>query len=412
LQEYWANVIQTEFNKEPGLMMRPDMWFKYLVEGREIQVLGGPGVTYTASLRDHYLAFASPIAVQCGCFQPGNSSHEAEETASGVPFGGSFYGLMLAVCTIVMRSFLTALADSHWPAWLPERKSDAPPLWLIFWAFILAAFSQGLSGFGQAIIWNFLMQLGASVLGMDYSLEKTVSLLVGGDVFAGVVLVWLGRKSIHWRLLAMLGAPILIFSIAGNAALVHLNVVILERGVGLMLLCYSLRRWMELQKPVNALSEPEATGSLPPMWMIMLCGAFAGFVGGCTGICGPFLAVLFAQTRLDKSEIRATFQCVVLSVAVLNTGLLVQEGRIDVKSDIAEYVVMVIAGTLGVALGNKAHHSVDEEFVRWVVLILIIAASCTMIAVGDLTVTLILLANLFLGMALAKGVLENMRAKA
>merc|ERR1712217_995980 len=92
------------------------------------------------------------------------------------------------------------------------------------------------------------MQLVASVLRIYYSLEKTVSLLVGGDVFAGVVLVWLGRKSIQWRLLGMLSAPILIFSIVGNAALVHMNVGILERVVGLMLLFYSLHRWMELQR--------------------------------------------------------------------------------------------------------------------------------------------------------------------
>lgn len=298
---------------------------------------------------------------------------------------------------------------SGWPSWLPPADSDAPPLWVVFVAFLLASFSQGISGFGQAIIWNFLMRLAATVLSLKYDLQKTVALLVGGDIIVASSIVIMGRMHIDFQVVFRIGIPLLIFTIIGNAALIYVDVVILQRAIGAVILIYSIYRWLELRASLKAAaaspSELEVAGasqvapeagalgavvaavpevSKPATWVGVVCGCGAGFLGGCTGISGPVLAMYFSSTSMSKTAVRSTFQCCLLGMTVLNTGMMFAEGVITIKADIVDYAVIIVAGFLGVNLGNVVHHWVSDVFVRCMMLVLCLAASCTLLAAGSL----------------------------
>lgn len=300
---------------------------------------------------------------------------------------------------------------------MPAADPEAPPLWVLFTAFLLASFSQSVSGFGQAIIWNFLMREAATILHIKYNLQKVVALLVGGDIFVAGCMVIIGRNHIDFRVVAAVGLPLLMFTVIGNFALIYVNVVVLERSIGAAILIYSIHRWFELRgaknktststhsdvaensagqvTPASALVGAEdacCNATLqevykPPIWVAVACGAGAGFLGGCTGISGPVLAIYFASTTMDKTAVRSTFQSCLLIMTSLNTSMMFAEGVIQIGTDAVDYAVILMAGILGVCVGDRVHHCVSDLFVRYMMLILCMAAGCTLLAVGDLLIS-------------------------
>ena len=64
-----------------------------------------------------------------------------------------------------------------------EPSPQALSPWVIAPVFLCASFSQGLSGFGQAIIWNSGVRLAALILRVHYAESQIVALLT--DFFNG-----------------------------------------------------------------------------------------------------------------------------------------------------------------------------------------------------------------------------------
>jgi len=224
----------------------------------------------------------------------------------------------------------------------------------------LAALVAGLGGFAFGIIaaavWLYILT----------PLQTATLIMCLGLVVQGYS-VWKLRHALDWWRLspliigAALGVPLGVFILA------HADPNYLRRGVGVVLMLFSL---YGLLRPTITPIKSAFAGDLG-------AGLLNGVLGGATGLAG-IVAIIWCQLRgWTKDQQRAVFQPVGVATFAMSAAWLGAQGSIshDVIWLFAVGFPVLLAGTW---LGLKLYGRLDEAQFRKVVLILLLGSSVVM----------------------------------
>lgn len=232
--------------------------------------------------------------------------------------------------------------------------------------FILFAYTaEAMTGFGSIVI---AISLGALL----FPIEWLQAVLVPLNICMTGFLTWRHRRHIDGRLLLRLIMPfMLVGTLAGFWLQPYLGGDGLKLAFAVLILWFSGRELWRLRGNTAI--------RVKPMWWSRGVITLAGITHGLFASGGPLLVYGLAATALDKARFRATLIVVWFSLNSLLTVLLLVQGRIQHSWwALAAYLPLI---PLGIWLGERFHHQVDEARFRvWIYRILALAGCGLMLA--------------------------------
>lgn len=225
---------------------------------------------------------------------------------------------------------------------------------VVLFGATLAALVSGSSGFAFALI--------ASAIWLHVlAPSQVVPLVIVCSVLVNLLMAWQLRGTVKlsrlWPFVAgaMVGVPI------GVAALHSLDGNLVRRGVGALLVAYSLYMLTKPRMPVIRLGA--TTGKVADGAVGML----GGFMGGATSLNGVFPTMWCGLRGWTKSEQRGVFQSYILIVHIVTLAWMGSVGEIN--RDIGVNTLKCIPALLiGSWIGIKLFHHISEAGFRRLIL--------------------------------------------
>jgi uncharacterized protein len=226
----------------------------------------------------------------------------------------------------------------------------------------LAALVAGLGGFAFGII-------AAAVWLYILTPLQTATLIIGLGLVVQGYSVWNLRHALDWRRLSPLiigaafGVPLGVFILA------HADPHYLRRGVGVILIAFSL--YGLLRPAITPIKSGALAGDLG-------AGVLNGVLGGATGLAG-ILVIIWCQLRgWTKDQQRAVFQPVGAATFAMSAAWLGGQGSIS-REVIWLFAVGLPVLLAGSWLGLRLYGRLDEAQFRKVVQILLLGSGVLML---------------------------------
>lgn len=233
-------------------------------------------------------------------------------------------------------------------------------LHLLLGSFILFAYTaEAMTGFGSIVI---ALSLGA----LFFPIEWLQTVLVPLNICMTGFLTWRHRRLIDWVLLRRLILPLMVLgTIAGNWMQPFLGGPVLKAVFALLILWFALRALWQ--------ARGGAAEQARPLWQSRLLIGGAGITHGLFASGGPLLVYGLSGMALDKARFRATLILVWFGLNSLLTLIFLAQGRLQPEILwVGAYLPLI---PLGVWLGERLHHKVDEAGFRlWLYRVLVLAA--------------------------------------
>jgi len=216
-----------------------------------------------------------------------------------------------------------------------------------------------MTGFGSIVI---ALSLGALL----FPIEWLQTILVPLNICMTGFLAYKYRRQVDLSLLSRLVLP---------AMLVGTLVGFLSRGllagVALKLIFAGLILWFAVRELAKL--KHVHTSKPRPLWISRVIVFCAGITHGWFASGGPLLVYGLAGMALDKARFRATLIVVWFVLNTMLTLLYAYQGELThVWVEILAYLPLI---PLGIFLGEKLHHHIDElGFRRWIYRLLAVAA--------------------------------------
>jgi uncharacterized membrane protein YfcA len=241
---------------------------------------------------------------------------------------------------------------------------------LVLAAIVMLAFAtEAATGFGATVI---TLALAVSLIPIDAVLPVIVPLNLAMSVWIVTrERAHLDRALLWRRILPLMGAGLVV----GLALFEGASVASLQRAFGAFVVVVAAEGLWRLRGGANGEDTgTSATPLSPPVRGAAILGA--GVIHGLFASGGPLLVWALGRSSLAKRGFRATLQGVWL---VLGAGLVAAyavRGRLDAASLTASAALLPVVA-LAVALGDFAHHRLDELRFRRVVFALLLVAGAT-----------------------------------
>ncbi len=229
---------------------------------------------------------------------------------------------------------------------------------LILIAFLTGAFLGGLvSG-----LFGFAMGIVVSSIWLHFiSPADNTVLIIGCTAVTQGYGIWKLRHALDWPRAApfilggAVGVPL------GAALLAYSDPALVRAAVGLLLVGYSL---YSLAKPVF---KPVSAGFAVDTDI----GVLNGLLGGLTGLVGIILVIWCQMRGWSKDVTRATFQIVVLAIAIFAAISLAATGSLTAEQ--GELYLMALPLMLaGTWLGFRLYGRLDEAAFRKAILVFLL----------------------------------------
>ncbi|RJS94109.1 sulfite exporter TauE/SafE family protein [Salinisphaera sp. Q1T1-3] len=228
-------------------------------------------------------------------------------------------------------------------------------------AALLGATSQGLTGFGSGT-------LTISVLVLVYPFREVVPIVAVIGLTANVVMTLLAGREFDWRRGPIAALGMSIGMIIGAQLLAVLPVTVLQRGLGVVILCYVAINLFKTPAPkqVPRLSWLDASG-------LAGCSLFAGVIAGAVGV-SPVPLLIYASLRYPKQEARAILTMGFLVSSAVQVLTYAHLGLLDAHAGWLA-AASLPAVIIGAYLGHRLHYRIDQKtFARALAIILIAPA--------------------------------------
>lgn len=231
---------------------------------------------------------------------------------------------------------------------------------MLLGVFILLAYTaEAMTGFGSIVI---ALSLGALL----FPIEWLQTILVPLNICMTGFLAYKYRRQIDAALLGRLVLPaMLVGTLVGFASRGLLAGAALKGLFAVLILWFALRELGKLKHVAAARPRP--------LWLSRLIVFTAGVTHGWFASGGPLLVYGMAGMSLDKARFRATLIVVWFVLNSVLTVLYAYQGALAlVWTEILVYLPLI---PLGIFLGEKLHHHIDElGFRRWIYRLLVLAA--------------------------------------
>lgn len=225
---------------------------------------------------------------------------------------------------------------------------------------------QTVVGFGSMLI---CVTLGAHLIGIRelVTLAVPLSFLQTGYITVrhrdGV-----DKKLLFARVLPLMGLGTVIAAVAFSG----FDGAWLRAAFGAMILVLAGRELWMMRAGAGVDREP------PPKVASYAAIFGAGLIHGIYATGGPLLVYAIGREGLDKHRFRSTLAAVWLALALVLMATFLIEGRYDASTAL-DLAVLVPAAPLGILVGEKLHHRVDERRFKVGIWILLIVAAVSLL---------------------------------
>jgi len=241
------------------------------------------------------------------------------------------------------------------------------PALLLFAVVVFFAYTvQTVAGFGSMLV---CVTLGAHLIGIRelVTLAVPLSLLQTGYITLrhrdGVDLKMLFR-----RVLPLMGLGTVIAAVAFSG----FEGAWLRYAFAVMILVLAGRELWMMRWGAGVHRGP------PPKAASVAALFGAGLIHGIYATGGPLLVYAIGREGLDKHRFRSTLSAVWLALGLVLLTTFVIEGRYDASRGV-DLLVLLPAAPLGILVGEKLHHRVDETRFKAGIWILLIVAAASLL---------------------------------
>ena len=229
-----------------------------------------------------------------------------------------------------------------------------PPHFLIALVFLAAGFTQGISGFGSALV-------AMPLLAMLMDVKTAVPLCVLNGLLITLFLTLQLRAHMDWRRILPLAAGCLPGIVTGVTLLKKADDLVIRVALGIMLIAYTL----------YCLFFPRPTRTIRPGWAY-LAGFLTGTIGGAFSAGGPPTIIYTTLTGWSKDQIKAT-----LSGFFLLTGIGVATAHtvtgITTSTVLSYFSASALPVLIGVFCGSACYNRFDRAtYLRLIYLLLLL----------------------------------------
>lgn len=225
----------------------------------------------------------------------------------------------------------------------------------------LAAFAQGVTGFGSALV---AMPLLALIL----DVRTAAALVALLSLAVNLALLWPARRDLPWRRVSPLLAGSLVGVPVGVLFLAGADPLLARALLGAVLIAASA-----------ALLGTRGLRIGPGAWPALAAGAFAGLLGGAFNANGPVAALYAAARGWEKRETHAALQLYFLASGIAVAALHGAAGITDRRVLLAAASALP-ALALGSLAGWAVHRRVSEDRYRRLLLLTLLGAGAVLLA--------------------------------
>jgi uncharacterized membrane protein YfcA len=245
----------------------------------------------------------------------------------------------------------------------------APHIWIFAVAITLVGgFVKGVVGFAMPMI---MISGFASVMAPDLALAFLILPTVASNLWqamrGGVGAAWASTRT-HWRFLV-----VLLIAIMFSAQLVNVlpeSAMFLILGVPVVLFAVLQLAGWRLRFPDSARRAVEVA-----------VAAFAGFIGGLSGVWGPPTVMYLTALETGKSESVRVQGVVYGGGAVMLALSHVRSGVLTPETAMGS-ALMLVTGLIGMGLGFRVHDRIDQALFRRLTLVVLIVAGLNLVRRG------------------------------
>lgn len=206
---------------------------------------------------------------------------------------------------------------------------------VIFMAWMLAGFVNNVAGFGAAMVAMPIIAIWSSVTGYSISVAVPSCTLI--VLALNMQLAWSHREHITVRKIRSLILGGIVGTMVGVSVLHSLSETVLQAGMGIFLVIYSLWGW---------LTDEKINFTVHPNWGIV-AGFFSTIFGIAFGFNGPPLIVYVAATKWPKEAVKG-----VLATAFIFSCLIILAGQISAGLQTFSTILIFLLALPGVLLGG------------------------------------------------------------
>lgn len=228
-------------------------------------------------------------------------------------------------------------------------------------AALVGAVSQGLTGFGSGT-------LMVSTLVLLYPFRDVVPIVALVALATTLVMATLTRREFDWRRGPIAAIGMAIGVMGGAQLLATLPVDVLQRTLGLAVLCYAAINLFKTPAPraMPRLHWGDAIG-------LSASALFSGLIVGAVGV-SPVPLLIYTNIRYPKQFSRSILTMAFTVSSLVQVAVYSQLGLLTPHHWLMALLV-IPAVALGLAAGHRLHYRVDQKtFSRLLALILVLPA--------------------------------------
>ena len=234
---------------------------------------------------------------------------------------------------------------------------------MIWWiiAAISAFFVKGLCGFANTLVFTTILTFGNNNVNIS-----PVELILGYP--SNAILAWKERRSIKWSICVPLAILVIVGSIPGILFLKNVNTTVIKIFFGFVIICIGI----EL-----VLREIKAKKMKQSKVVLGIIGFLSGLLCGLYGI-GALLGAYINRVTDDSHSFKANICVVFLAENTFRIIMYSVLGIITLQT-VKQAVVLIPLMVLGLVLGMLSSKVLDEKWVKWIVIVMLIVSGCALV---------------------------------
>ena len=234
---------------------------------------------------------------------------------------------------------------------------------MIWWiiAAISAFFVKGLCGFANTLVFTTILSFGNNNVNIS-----PVELILGYP--SNAVLAWKERKSIKLSICVPLAILVIVGSVPGILFLKNADTTVIKIIFGFVIICIGIEM---------ALREIKAKKMKQSKLVLGIIGFLSGLLCGLYGI-GALLGAYISRVTDDSHSFKANICVVFLAENTFRIIMYSVLGIITFQT-VSQAVVLVPLMVLGLALGMVSSKVLDEKYVKWIVIVMLIVSGLALV---------------------------------